>query len=166
MTAPTTPPADEAQALGRIEPKRVAVDRAQLDRLQAYNLDAGAAVNLVAAIRDKWGPSTPTHLPVVEPLSPVVDPAEDEIGRIAGLIEPLWRTGASKNAMCKAALDRPYAGSYAMKIDRAIGRLEAAQASSTTTALDRRFHIVAEVESGADGSSSRTAAPILRMGAR
>jgi hypothetical protein len=139
------------------------VDGARLDRLQAYNVTSAAAPGLVAMIGERWGGSTPVQLPVVEPLQVGVEPVEDEITRIAGLIERLWVQGASKSAMCREALSKPYAGSYATKIDRAIALLE--RRSTTTTQL--------AVAQGAgrtladDASSSRTAAaPILRMGAR
>lgn len=141
------------------------VDGPRIDRLQAYNLTADAARGLVGVVCEKWGGSTPVQLPVVEPLTPVVEPVEDEIARIAALIEPLWRQNASKSAMCREALAKPYAGSYAMKIDRAIARLEAAQPSTTTTP-ERQFRIVGEVEAADASSSSRAQAPILRMGVR
>lgn len=136
------------------------VDGARLERLQAYNLTAETATHLVNSIRDKWG-STPAQLPVVEPLQVEVEPVEDEITRIAGLIERLWRQGASKSAMCREALSRPYAGSYAAKIDRAIRLLE-----STTTTTENGRRMGAEGRDMGVGSSSRTAAPILRMGGR
>ena len=111
------------------------VDGPKLERLQAYNLGAEAAAAVVDVVVQKWA-STPVQLPVVEPMKLVVEPAaepeEDEIARIARTIRALWESGASKSAMCKAALDRPYAGSYAGKIDRALALL---QSSTTTTAL-------------------------------
>lgn len=139
------------------------VDGVQLDRLQAYNLHADAVAGLVDVVREKWGgASTPVLLPAVEPMTPVVEPVEDEIERIARTIEPLWRQGASKNAMCKAALDRPYAGSYAGKIDRALALLDA----STTTAPQRQFAVVWQTEDTQIDGSSREPAKILRLGAR
>jgi len=111
------------------------VDGAQLDRLQAFNMSADAAAGMVEVIREKWeGAPTPLLPLTVEPMTPV----EDEVERIARTIEPLWRQGASKNAMCKAALDRPYAGSYAGKIDRALALLD----GSTTTAPKRTFAVI------------------------
>lgn len=146
------------------------VDGAQLDRLQAYHLGAEHAAGLVGIIREKWSGSTPVKLPVVEPGSTVeepaimaVEPAGDEIDMIAARIEPLYRAGASKSAMARQALDRPYAGSFAAKIDRAIERLEAG--STTTTPGTRQFVIVGTVEDEPGRSSSRPA-PILRIGAR
>lgn len=139
------------------------VDGVQLDRLQAYNLHAEAVAGLVKVIRDKWGgASTPVLLPAVEPMTPVVEPVEDEVERIAKTIEPLWRQGASKNAMCKAALDRPYAGSYAGKIDRALALLE----GSTTTAPTRQFAVICQTEDAQIDGSSREPKPakILRIG--
>lgn len=102
------------------------IEGARLERIQAYNLDGGAVAGLVRVIRDKWGEGS-------TPLLPMTPTVEDEVERIARTIEPLWRAGASKNAMCKAALDRPYAGSYAGKIDKALALLE----NSTTTAPQR-----------------------------
>lgn len=132
------------------------VDGAQLDRLQAYNMTADAAAGMVEVIIQKWGEASTPVLPMtVEPMTPV----EDEVERIARTIEPLWRAGASKNAMCKAALDRPYAGSYAGKIDRALALLD----GSTTTAPIRQFG-VSQTEDAQIGSSSREPAKILRMG--
>ena len=133
------------------------VDGARLERLQAYHLTHEAAVNLVGVIADKWGGASTPLLPMtVEPMTPV----EDEVERIARTIEPLWRQGASKNAMCKAALDRPYAGSYAGKIDRALALLD----GSTTTAPTRQFAVVWQAEDAQIAGSSREPAPILRMG--
>ena len=146
------------------------VDGAQLDRLQAYYLGAEHAAGLVEVIREKWSGSTPAKLPVVEMAGTVdgpaitgVEPVTDEIDVIAAKIEPLYRAGASKSAMARQALDRPYAGSFAAKIDRAIARLETR--STTTTPGERRFKIVGQGEEEAE-RSSRPAAPILRIGAR
>jgi S-DNA-T family DNA segregation ATPase FtsK/SpoIIIE len=136
------------------------VDGVQLDRLQAYNLHAEAVGVLVGTVAEKWGEaaSTPLLPMTVEPEAPV----EDEIGRIARTIEPLWKAGASKNAMCKAALERPYAGSYAAKIDRALSMLEASTTTAQLAVAQGAGRTLAE-----EASSSRTApAPILRMGAR
>lgn len=124
------------------------VDGAQLDRLQAYNMGADAAASMVKVIGEKWGGASTPLLPMtVEPMTPV----EDEVERIARTIEPLWRQGASKNAMCKAALDRPYAGSYAAKIDRALALLD----GSTTTLPKRQFAVVFQAEDGSQAGSSR-----------
>lgn len=134
------------------------VDGAQLDRLQAFNMSADAAAGMVEVIIQKWGEASTPLLPLtVEPMTPV----EDEVERIARTIEPLWRQGASKNAMCKAALDRPYAGSYAGKIDRALAWLE----RSTTTAPQRQFAVILQTED-APQESSREPAKILRIGVR
>jgi DNA segregation ATPase FtsK/SpoIIIE-like protein len=141
------------------------VEGATLDRLQAYNLHADAASRLVQVIAEKWGDvgSTRVDLPVVEPLAPVVEGVNDEIGRIATVIKRLWQQGASKSAMCREALSKPYAGSYAVKIDRAIQRLESG--GSTTTTGERRFAVVWETEQAQiESSSSREPAPILRLG--
>jgi hypothetical protein len=144
------------------------VDGAQLDRLQAFNMSADAAAGMVKVITDKWGgaASTPALLPPVEAMTPVVEPTDDEIGRIATAIRALWESGASKSAMCRAALDRPYAGSYAGKIDRALARLAAEH--STTTAPNRTFAVICQTEDALqDGSSSDPKpAKILRIGAR
>lgn len=138
------------------------VDGATLDRLQAYNLHADVAAGLVEVVCDKWGgASTPALLPAVEPMTPVVEPVEDEVERIARTIEPLWRQGASKNAMCKAALERPYAGSYAAKIDRALSMLEASTTTAQLAVAQGAGRTLAE-----EASSSRTAAPIPRLGVR
>ena len=140
------------------------VDGVQLDRLQAYNLHADAVAGLVGVISDKWGgASTPVLLPPVEPMAPVVEQTDDEIGRIATAIRAMWESGASKSAMCRAALDRPYAGSYAAKLDRALARLEA-QASTTTTPK-RTFAVVWEKEDGSQESSRALpeTAKILRL---
>lgn len=135
------------------------VDGAQLDRLQAFNMSADAAAGMVEVIIQKWGGASTPVLPLtVEPMTPV----EDEVERIARTIEPLWRQGASKNAMCKAALDRPYAGSYAGKIDRALALLD----GSTTTAPTRQFAVSCQTEDAQIDSSSREPAKILRMAAR
>lgn len=138
------------------------VDGATLDRIQAYNLDAAATPALVAAIAQKWGAAAPVQLPVVEPMRVAVEPVEDEISRIAKLIEPLWRQGASKSAMCREALSKPYAGSYATKVDRALALLE--RRGSTTTTQHRQFAVVWQSEGEVEGSSSRELAPVLRMG--
>ena len=139
------------------------VDGAQLDRLQAYNMTAEAAAGMVATARQKWGESAAKA--IVEPVEPsraVVEPVEDEVERIARTIEPLWRAGASKNAMSKHALDRPYAGGYAAKIDKALALLDA----STTTAPNRTFAVICQTEDAPQESSSRTPAKILRIAAR
>lgn len=123
------------------------VDGAQLDRLQAYNMGADAAASMVKVISEKWGGASTPLLPMtVEPMTPV-----EEVERIARTIEPLWRQGASKNAMCKAALNRPYAGSYAAKIDRALALLD----GSTTTPTKRQFGVVFQAEDGSQAGSSR-----------
>jgi len=130
------------------------VDGARLERIQAYHLDAAAVPALVTTIGAKWGPA-----PTRTATRPAVVP-DDEITQIARTIEPLWRAGASKNAMAKAALDRPYAGSYTAKIDRAIALLEASTLRSTTTTH------TSESASNASSSSRTPAqqAPILRIG--
>jgi DNA segregation ATPase FtsK/SpoIIIE-like protein len=138
------------------------VEGARLDRLQAFNMTAVAAAGMVEVIRDKWGEGAPALLPPVEPTTPVVEP-EDEIDRIATAIREMWESGASKSAMCRAALDRPYAGSYAAKIDRALARLER---STTTTAPQRQVAVGGQVEDVLQDSSSREPAKILRMEAR
>ena len=126
------------------------VDGPRLERVQAYNLGAEVAAAVVDVICQKWGVSTPVQLPAVEPMEPVAEPAEDEIARIARTIRALWESGASKSAMCRAALDRPYAGSYANKIDRALALLE----GSTTTVPQRRFAGTWRAEGEIEGSSS------------
>lgn len=139
------------------------VDGATLDRIQAYNLDAAATGPLVRSICEKWGAtastttSTPVELPAVEPTSPVEPEVEDEISRIARIIEPMWRSGASKSQMAKAALDRQYAGSYAAKIDKALALL-----ASTTTA---RTHASTPGQTPASASGSVVVEParIIRM---
>lgn len=145
------------------------VDGATLERVQAYYLGADAVAGLVRVVGEKWGAPTGTVplLPIVEPIvegdKGVVEPGEDEIDRIAGLIRRLWENGASKSAMCREALSKPYAGSYAAKIDRAIARLEA---SVSTTTTDRRFAVVWQREDGSVVDSSRVLpepAPILRL---
>lgn len=111
------------------------VDGNTLDRLQAYNLDATTVPELVGVVGTKWGKnSTQVLPPPVDPISPV----ESDIERIAKLIEPLWLSGASKTSMTKTALDRPYAGSYAAKIDRALAWLEERTSTTTTTTLVSR----------------------------
>lgn len=135
------------------------VDGGRLERVQAYYLDGGTTAALVGVIGQKWG-STPVQLPVVEPATVGVERVEDEITRIAGLIRRLWEQGASKSAMCREALSKPYAGSYATKIDRAIQLLE----SSTTTTGEGRGVRGEGCAEGGDGSSSRGLAPVLRMG--
>lgn len=135
------------------------VDGGRLERVQAYFLDGGTTAALVGVIGQKWG-STPVQLPVVEPATVGVERVEDEITRIAGVIRRLWEQGASKSAMCREALSKPYAGSYAAKIDRAIQLLE----SSTTTTGEGRGARGEGCAEGGDGSSSRGLAPVLRMG--
>lgn len=127
------------------------VDGARLERIQAYHLDADTVPGLVSTIAAKWGPAPTrnTHRPAAAPV--------DEIAAIAATIEPLWRDGASKNAMAKLALDRPYAGSYATKIDRAIALLDASTTPSTATT---------HTSENADGASSSRTAPIIKLAAR
>jgi DNA segregation ATPase FtsK/SpoIIIE-like protein len=139
------------------------VDGAQLDRLQAYNVTHDAATGLATMIAEKWW-GRPAHLPVVEPPQVVEAPVEDEIAMIGRQIEELWRNGASKNAMSKAALGRPYGGSFANKIDKAIAWLESG--STTTTETNPKSGAAQQNERTPGSSSSRTPAPILRMGAR
>lgn len=137
------------------------VDGAQLDRLQAYNVTHDAAGGLVGLIAEKWGGSTRGVVAVEAPVEAVV---EDETAQIGRQIADLWRNGASKNAMSKAVFGRPYAGSFANKIDKAIAWLES---GSTTTTETNSFSGAAQRNERTAGSSSRTpAAPILRMGAR
>ena len=123
-------------------------------RFQCFFLDGLSERHAVAMIGQKWGSTTfasttrtdSTSTGVVEPSrTPVVEakveekveaepPAEpltgarvvrDEIDGIASQIRQLWLDQASKNAMCKHVFSRPYAGSYAAKIDAAIDRLKA-----------------------------------------
>ena len=77
-------------------------------------------------------PATATSV-AATPTAPAqpTPPARDNIDQVADQIAPLWRAGASKNAMAKHALGKPYGGGYAYKIDQAIARL-AAQAATTT----------------------------------
>lgn len=127
------------------------VDGARLERIQAYHLDAAAVPALVSTIAAKWGPA-----PARTVTRPAAAPV-DEIAAIAGVIADMWRDGASKNAMAKAALDRPYAGSYAAKIDRAIALLEASTTPSTP---------ISHTSENADSAGSSRTAPIIRLAAR
>lgn len=122
-----------------------------LDRIQAYFLPAEPVPALVSTIAAKWGPA-----PARTVTRPAATPV-DEIAAIAGVIADMWRDGASKNAMAKAALDRPYAGSYAAKIDRAIALLEASTTPSTP---------ISHTSENADGAGSSRTAPIIRLAAR
>lgn len=118
----------------------------ELYRFQSYFMDGQDERHAVAMVRQKWGStgstttrpdsvSTRVVEPVVERIversvEPVVElarpqPMRDEIDDIAGQIRELVAEGASKNAMCKAVFGRPFAGSYATKIDAAIERVKA-----------------------------------------
>lgn len=134
------------------------VDGAQLDRIQAYNVTHAAAGGLVGLIAEKWGGSTAGVVAVEAPVEAVV---EDETAQIGRQIADLWRSGASKNAMSKAALGKPYAGSFANKIDKAIAWLE----SGSTTTTENSSVSGAAQQNERTAGSSRTAL-ILRMGAR
>lgn len=150
------------------------IDGAQITRVQAYWLDDAATAGLVRMVGDMYGTrrATPALLPVVEGQSAVVEgqrgaveAGEDEIDRIAEVIRRLWEEGASKSAMCREALSKPYAGSYAAKIDRAIARLEA----STTTTPPERLRSFEREKAEESSSSSRVLAEpakILRLEAR
>lgn len=151
------------------------VEGARLDRLQAYNLGAAVVDGLVDSIREKWrgvevralvSQSAVAAPPTATPAAISVTPVENEIEQIARTIEPLWRAGASKSAMCKAAFDRPYAGYFANKIGKAIEWLESAGRSTSTSYSDSEHSsetAQAQNEGAAASSSSREPAPILRM---
>lgn len=114
-------------------------------RIQSYFVDEkdkGEVSNMVRSISRLWGSTTTAkHVAstrVVEAVEgssrslvegPVVEAVEgnrrDEIADIAEQIRDMVADNASKNAMCKAVFGRPYAGSYAAKIDAAIARLSA-----------------------------------------
>lgn len=118
----------------------------ELFRFQSYFMDNRDERHAIAMIAQKWGSTASSTIPadrvftrvmgsveppvealvegIVEP--PVVEPQRDEIADIAEQIRGLVVSNASKNAMCKAVFGRPYAGSYAAKIDAAIARAKAA----------------------------------------
>ena len=107
-------------------------------RFQSYLLDEDGESEAIQMIRQRWGTrrsTTTTTIQtdtaftrVIEPVEAVVEEKvveaeRDEIDDIAEQIRDLVGDGASKNAMCKAVFGRPYAGSYAGKIDAAIVRV-------------------------------------------
>lgn len=93
-------------------------------RFQSFYIDAGGIGYMVRQIQKRW--KTRQAAPIVEPVT-IATPAPivDKIDQVADAIKELWAKGASKNAMSKTAFGRPYAGSYATKIDEAIKRLAA-----------------------------------------
>lgn len=123
---------------------------AQLHRFTAYRLpftvDQENAVGLVGLSRDvrrRWGEETqrlqqthgehgqPAVFAVGAPATPEPS-APDPIDLVADKIAELWAAGASKNAMSRHALGKPYGGGYAFKIDQAIARLEERAAATST----------------------------------
>ncbi len=131
---------------------------AQLHRFTAYRLpftvDQENAVGLVGlsrSIRRRWGeetqqlqhadgePSRPAVDALGAPETPgknetvsLMTPTPDPIDLVADKIAELWAAGASKNAMARHALGKPYGGGYAFKIDQAIARLEERAAATST----------------------------------
>ena len=56
------------------------------------------------------------------------EPEADPTAALAEAIREMWESGASKNSMCKHAIGKPYAGSYAHRLDEAIALLESEEA--------------------------------------
>jgi DNA segregation ATPase FtsK/SpoIIIE-like protein len=126
------------------------VDGAELRRMKAYALPQADTPSILQAIRHRWRGK--------EQSSFVIPPRQDEIDNIADVIAELWASGASKNAMSKQAFGKPYAGSYAVKIDQAIERLQN-RASTTTDVLPSTHTSVEPIEA----SSSRSDDKIIRF---
>lgn len=108
------------------------IDGAEVRRLKGYDIDMSDTEQLIARITANWrkqgaGSVPPPRIASYQP--------RDEVDDLAEQIRELWEEGRSKNAMAKHVFGKPYAGSYAAKIDAAIERL-----GSTTTEPEPSTH--------------------------
>ncbi len=133
---------------------------ASVKRFQSFFIDGDDVALMARKIGAHWSghtPKTGTIVPKVIPPAPTVK--RDDIDDIADRIRDLWSTGASKNAMAKAAGFKQYAGSYAAKVDEAIKRLASTTEASTTLLLSSTH----TSEGATVESSSRSDEKILRF---
>jgi len=131
-TAAGSPGTGAERLAGKGDFLRVIGGRAR--RFQVPMVETPFAV--VRKICAKWGDAKT----FVTPTPKIQAQQVDEIDMIIERIAPIYHAGGSKNAMCKEAFGRPYAGSYAAKIDEAIRRLASTNASTqgSTTASTTR----------------------------
>lgn len=136
---------------------------ATVKRFQSFFIDGDDVVLMARKIGAHWSTSAPKTAPLPAVIQPAPTIKRDEIDDIADRIRELWQTGASKNAMAKAAGFKQYAGSYAAKVDEAIKRLMASTASTTEPSTTLLLSSTHTSEGQAVESSSRSDQKILRL---
>ena len=91
----------------------------------------------VRTIQRRWGKQTSQIVLDITPRqvasTEVIDPKRNEIADLAEKIRPLFEQNTSKNSMAKHAFGKPYAGSYAVKIDAAINYLTSTASTTQTS---------------------------------
>lgn len=134
-----------------LPPKRgafLAVHGPEITRLQTYFAKPADVTETVKIVRRKWAsslsPKFSTTVPketiftasarVVEPVvervvehkvEATVEVDHDEIGKMVQDLMPFYDPNMSKNAMCKLAFGKPFAGSsFCAKVNEAIARIE------------------------------------------
>ena len=147
---------------------------ATLQRFTAYRLpfspEQENAVGLVRLTRDtrhKWFDHVrpPSRAPTGAQAAAAADPHPPQptpIDQLADQIAELWAAGASKNAMAKHALGKPYGGGYAYKIDQAIARLEA-RAAATTDISTPSAGADRQAKEGVEGEVEVEATPLFPL---
>lgn len=131
-------------------------------RFQSYMIDSNDVFAMANYIASQWQKGIDS--PVIEqPIKVQPSARRDEIDEIADRVRGLWSTGASKNAMAKAAGFKQYAGSYATKIDEAIKRLASTTSPSTEASTTLLLSSTHTSEKGIEASSSRSDEKIIRF---
>lgn len=137
------------------------VDGQDLVRMKSYHISQSDTDGLIAHIARRWAGKGEQVAPTPNPTLATV--RHDEIDTIVDAIAELYAQGASKNAMCKHALGKAYAGGYATKIDAAIARLQASTASSTVGSTKLLLPSTHTSVEGFGVSSSRSDEKILKF---
>ncbi len=110
------------------------IDGGDLVRMKAYDLSQEDSTALIRQIGAKSKRTDQAHI--------TIKPKRTKMDGYADLIAEMYAAGASKNAMCKHVFGRPYAGSFAAKIDAAIEVIQSRLATkgSTTPASTDSTH--------------------------